>query len=164
MVRQPKTTKKNGTRSSNGRGGRASAPKIETIENRLKAVQLRLRGLSYDEIAKTMGLSNRSVAWKLVTAAIEDTLQETREDVSEYVATQVLQIDRLIRAVFPMATGSPPDLKAVDRMVKLMDRKARLLGLDAGTRALLGTDGQDEVDGRDAVARLLAVLSQGDAS
>ena len=106
-----------------------------------------------------MGLSN-SHRLEAVTAAIEDTLQETREDVSEYVATQVLQIDgssgRCSR------WHGAQDLKAVDRMVKLMDRKARLLGLDAGTRALLGTDRQDEVDGRDAVARLLAVLSQGD--
>jgi hypothetical protein len=138
---------------------------LKTTENRRRALQLRVSGLTFDEISDVMGLGNRGAAYKLVNGALEDTRKEIREDAERYVAEDLHRIDRLMRAIWPMAlgntqTGTAPDLKAIDRVEKLLARKSRMLGLDAPVRAELSGPGGAPIEVSDAKQRLLDRLNQ----
>lgn len=58
------------------------------------------------------------------------------------VELELARLDHLHRAVWPLAIGAdpndllaaptnPPDLRAMDRCIRIMERRAKLLGLDA---------------------------------
>jgi hypothetical protein len=139
---------------------KTTAAVVATAENRRKALQLRLAGLTFEEISDTMGLGNRGAAYALVRDSLEETRREIREDADRYVAEEVTRIERLIRAIWTKAIGNPgtgtdPDLKAIDRMEKLMARKAKLLGLDAPVRAELSGPGGAPIEVSDATDRLV---------
>lgn len=116
---------------------RDGARKAEQAEKRRKALALREANLSYEEIAQAMGWSHRSVARRFVERALKATYQEPADEVRRL---ELRRLDRLARDWWPLAlarkdakTGEaiPPDPDALDRMMKLMDRRAKLLGLDA---------------------------------
>lgn len=116
----------------------ARTPKPETVEKERKCLELRRGGLTYDRIAAEVGYTNRSAARKAVERALERTLQESADEL------RVLEADRLDRlqvAAWKAATGG--DLFAIDRVLKIMDRRAKLFGLDAPTRQEhTGPDGE----------------------
>ncbi len=162
--------------STNASGGgkrtrqKTTAAAITTAENRRKAVQLRLSGLTFEEISDVMGLGNRGAAYALVRDALAATQQEIREDADRYVAEDLMRIERMIRAIWTGAIGRPesinpetgakiaavpPDLKAIDRVESLLARKSRLLGLDAPVRAELSGPGGAPVEVADATQRLI---------
>ena len=101
-----------------------------TSSRRRQALELRLAGLSFRQIAERLEVSLPS-AWKHVQAALEQELEEPSQDVRQ---TELLRLDRLQRAHWPQALGGSAE--ATDRVLKIMDRRARLLGLDqlASTR------------------------------
>ncbi len=51
---------------------------------------------------------------------------------------QVMRIERATRAIWPQVAAG--DLFAIDRLVKLMERQAKLLGLDAPTQVSITED------------------------
>ena len=53
----------------------------------------------------------------------------------ELLALELSRLDGLLAKVYPMAAQG--DLQAVDRVLKICERRARLLGLDAPTRTAL---------------------------
>lgn len=147
---------------------KTTAAVVATAENRRKALQLRLAGLTFEEISDAMNLGNRGAAYSLVNGALEETRREIREDADRYVAEEVHRIERLIRAIWSRAVGTPqnpdPDLKAIDRVEKLMARKARLLGLDAPVRAELSGVGGGAIEISDARQQFLDRLAALDAA
>ena len=95
-----------------------------TSLRRQQALELRLAGASYRQIAVRLGVS-LPVAWRHLQAALHETLEEPTQDVRQ---TELLRLDRLMMAHWPQAIGG--DVAAADRVIKIMDRRARLLGLD----------------------------------
>lgn len=149
---------------------------IARAEKVRQAIALRLAGGMFTEIAQSMGLPSANEARKLVMEGLQETQDDIRQNAGMYLSEELLRIERLIRAIWPYAVGRPerkdaqgkviqqaadPDLKAVDRMHKLMDRKARLLGLDAPQRHTFGTatDGGTTFD--DAREAILASIFEG---
>lgn len=95
--------------------------------------ELRKRAIPVKEIADTLGITteqvNRYVKTQLILLQAEETA-----DVDLARAMQVAQVDSMIRAIFPRAIGEKaplPDYDAIDRMMKLLQHKSKLLGLDA---------------------------------
>ncbi len=106
-------------------------------EKRRRCLELREAGYSYEEIAQEMGWSHRSPAQRYVQRALKATYQEPADAVRQL---ELRRLDRLAKGIWQQATGKPasgetpaepPSLFAIDRLMKLMDRRARLLGLDA---------------------------------
>lgn len=100
-------------------------PTEDTITKERQALGMRRAGLTYDEIARNLGYSHASAARKAVQRGLKRTLQDDAD------ATRQLEADRLDRlqaGVWTAAAGG--DVQALDRVLKIMDRRAKLLGLD----------------------------------
>lgn len=98
----------------------------ETIDREVQALELRRAGYSYAEIARAMGLSGKDTVHNIVGRALERCVREPADAVVE-LETQ--RLDQLFKAVLPTAlTGDPA---SVNSALRVMERRARLLGLDA---------------------------------
>lgn len=97
---------------------------IKRREMAKQALQLRTQRLSYDEIAKRVGYSSRSAAF---TAIKRELALIPREAANELRITELEALDMAMRAIRThVAKG---DLWAIDRMLKIMDMRAKLSGL-----------------------------------
>ncbi len=101
----------------------------EVIAKERQALELRRAGVTYDLIAERVGYSERGAARKAVVRALRRTLEGPAEDVRELEADR---LDRLQSGLWAQAMKG--NLGAVDRVLRLMERRARLLGLDQPTQ------------------------------
>jgi hypothetical protein len=99
-----------------------------------KALALRRAGATFAQIARQVGYAEEGAAHKAVMSAIKATLREPAEEVR---TLEVERLDRLMLGVWQRAIDGKSE--AIDRVLKIMDRRARLLGLDA-PRKLAATD------------------------
>lgn len=91
---------------------------------RQQALDLRLAGATYRQIGERLGVST-PIAWKHTQAALQQAPHEPAQEVREI---ELARLDRLHMAHWPQALGG--NVEATDRVLKLMDRRVRLLGLD----------------------------------
>jgi hypothetical protein len=108
---------------------KATKQALAALPRELEALRLRQVGLTYDAIAARLGYATRASAWHAVHAALAATLQEPAEGLREL---ELARLDRLQLALWPKATAG--NLRAVDRVLAIMRRRAALLGLDAPRR------------------------------
>lgn len=111
---------------------------ISAVERQRQALELRKRGMSYSDIAAAIGYKSPSGAHQAVAHALKKTLREEADGLREMEAER---LDALLNAVWDKAMRGNKD--AVDRVLRIMERRARLLGLDAqGPTAAISSDGQ----------------------
>lgn len=139
-----------------GQRDRRSGPEVvRTVAREETALEMRLRGESMPAIADALGLAY-STTYELVDKALVRRAQENRDRAEALRQLELERIDRLQAALWgralepPLMAGeatpdpddpnrTPPALdyqsqdKAVERITKLMERRAKLLGLDAPT-------------------------------
>src|SRR5262245_27392556 len=86
-------------RKRNGRGAasRTSPQRLQALEKQRQALQLRIAGANFDEIAETLGYANRGGAHKAIMTAIESTLREPAAQVREL---ELKRLDRLWMAAW----------------------------------------------------------------
>jgi hypothetical protein len=104
-----------------GRKNRALA-----TERQAQALALHKAGVGYQSIANRLGYAGPSGAYKAVEAALHKTLQEPAEELRQL---ELERLDRMHEAVWPRAIAG--HLPSIDRVLRCMARRARLLGLDA---------------------------------
>jgi len=92
------------------------------------ALRLRSEGLSYREIAERLGVDT-STAYRRVQRALSAV---PAEDVETHRALELDRLDALQRAVWDKAIDG--NLNALDRVLAIMSRRSKLLGLDAPQR------------------------------
>lgn len=123
------------------KGKTATQIRLESQEKARKAVQLRALRYSYDQIAREVGYKSKGAAHTAVKNALN---QIPREAAIELRDLELQSLDTAQRGLSRLiSTGH---LGAIDRMIKLMDHRAKLLGLyeptqDTGVaeiRAVLG--------------------------
>ena len=107
------------------------------VQKKAKALELRRAGYGFREIAAELDVSVGR-AHQYVTEAFEDARTQVAAHTDELRAQELSRLDGLMQRLYPLATASTPDLLAVDRVIKCMERRARLLGLDAPMRVGLG--------------------------
>lgn len=103
-------------------------PTPHVLARRIKALELRKQGFSYRTIADTIGV-NVSTAYHDVQASMQilrDLEMSKAEDVR---GIELERLDRLLLAVWGNATDG--DDRAVRAALSIMERRSRLLGLDA---------------------------------
>ncbi len=120
---------------------RTSARTARTLHLQLQALELRRLGFGYREIAAHLEIG-RTRAHQLVTAAMEDAKAQVAESVDLIKAEEISRLDGLLRGVWPNARRG--HLGAVDRVLKIMERRAKLLGLDAPAKLAAPSNNGDE--------------------
>lgn len=102
--------------------------KVATHSKRVRCVELATQGLSYSEIARTVGFSGRGAAYKAIAAALR---AQQAPAVDELRALEIERLDALQRSCWDSAIAG--DISAVDRVLKVIAARVRLLGLDQNT-------------------------------
>lgn len=110
-------------------------------ERRVKALELRKAALPYRVIAQQLNVSE-SQAHRDVMGALKALAKLEREGAKEVRQLELERVDSLMSALWTRARGRrvqhadgtqediPPDLAAMDRLMKLMERRVKLLGID----------------------------------
>lgn len=107
------------------------------------ALSLRLKGMSYPEIARQIGYTTEG-ARKAVIRGMEEARTERAETAIEVREQEAARLDRMLQTLERMAeaTEDPSTLLAIqDRLLKIQDRRARLLGLDLQRLEVTGAHG-----------------------
>lgn len=109
------------------RARHVSTPKtIAAKEKAALALSARKEGKTYEEIAKEVGYSSRQNAYKAIKTAL---LEVIREPAEEVIRLELERMDAMWGITYLNAqTGDP---QAIASCLKIMDRRAALLGLDA---------------------------------
>lgn len=163
-----------GPHRANSEKALALAPKESDLILHKKAYDLRKRALPFDEIGQLLGITE-SEARKAVRQRVTELDSLELESADESRNIMVAQIDSMMAALMPDAIGTdylgaPKKViyEAVDRMVKLMDAKAKLLGLNSATKVDMtvrlkewaSQAGYDFEEVADVAAEVISSLSQ----
>lgn len=132
----------------------ATADEHRIMLRRAEAVKLRVRGLSYSQIAERLNIS-KAQAHIDVTTSLKESAGERSKDLEESRELELQRLDNAISKVTDILErelgfdlqGIAPDevaalvgdqselvLKAADRLVKLSAERSKLLGLYAPTK------------------------------
>lgn len=117
------------------RGGKIDLAAV--AEKRRQALELRKAGVGYEQIALKVGYSGPGAAYREIHAALREI---TREPAEELRTLETERLDRMLMGLWEKARAG--DLKTVDRVLRIMERRSRLLGLDAPERKDVTSDGQ----------------------
>ena len=96
-----------------------------------RAIELRRKGYSYPDIADELGVS-LSTAWRYVRVTLDRLAQERDQEADRLLDLELDRLDTMIKAVSEKA-----ELGSLDHMemyLKLIDKRVKLLGLDAPKR------------------------------
>ena len=138
-----------------------SRVKPETLEKERKVLEYRRGGLTFDLIAERLGYASASGAHKAYLSACNRIVYE---DVVEVRKSEMDRLDIAQAAIW----GDLTDTQNVDAntrarlvmaLMKIMERRARLLGLDMPTKAQVEVSiyDRDTIDAE--VQRLVAILN-----
>lgn len=106
---------------------KASRQRVLAAERRARALELRKAGVTYKVIAEEVGYADASGARKAILTALSELVpEETLRDVRKL---ELERIDRMFFAHYNNAIGG--DIRATETCLKLQERRARILGLDA---------------------------------
>ena len=142
---EPMTNLKIKARDSDGRNIRTP----EQIENDHQAAEMKTRGATFRQIGQRFGLTPQG-AYSMVQRAIDDI---PREATAELIALELAKFDNLEQRYYGIMEkahlhltikGDVVDfeddalvMKAMDGLMRVADRRAKLLGLNAPTRTEL---------------------------
>jgi hypothetical protein len=153
-------------RGGPGRGGTSARGQQEAAAVRAdRALTLRSAGYSYRQIADALGYASTASAYGAVQRALERMRVTNDELREEYRLLHLERLERMFANVYPLTlrrrhpeTGEwlPPDEMMIARAIRLLEREARLLGLDAPQRVAITADQQEHY--LDALLELRRVL------
>jgi hypothetical protein len=141
------------------RGGRPTSADEDRIAiRRCEALRLRAKGKTVREIAEALDIGV-ATAHLDVRTAMSEVAKLAEEDLQAERGIELMRLERAMRVVEAVlgdnAEGVQTDedggelkLKALDRMMKLQDQRAKLLGLYAAEKveAKIASVGLDELD------------------
>lgn len=110
----------------------SKAQRAATAERRSKAVAMRLAGIDYETITKRLGYSSRAAAHVDITRALEANVAEQNHNADVLRQEELQRLDRLQAGVWAAAAAG--NSRAVETVLRIIDRRCKLLGLDAPVR------------------------------
>lgn len=131
----------------------STAQRAEQRARAATALRMRTEGASFATIADELGYATPNSACKSVQSLLRRVEHEAADEAR---ALEGARLDALHNAVWPAALAG--DLPSVDRVLKISERRSKLLGLDAPQRVDLGASDVD-LDG--AVSALLELVAPG---
>ena len=139
---------------------KTSVRRVKATEKQRQALELRKAGASYDEIARKIGYRSKSGAYKAVTSALNKMLKEPAEELR---TLEMARLDRLLVGVWGAAVQG--NQGAIDRVLRILERRAKLLGLDAPQRRELSGPGGGPIEvgnmtDDERIARIVELLDE----
>jgi len=114
-----------------GTGGRSKTKPdaIRITERHVKALELRKAGLTFASIAIKLGYANPAAAANAVKCHLEKMIEEPAKEVRQM---ELARLDDMLLSIWGEVRKG--HLGAIDRALKIQERRAKLLGLDAPTK------------------------------
>lgn len=110
----------------------------EDVARYAEAVQLRIQGYTYDEIASRLGYAHKGSAHQAVKAALKRTLQEPTDELRKL---ELERLDYIMRQLF--VSFDAGDMRLSDNILRVIEKRHRLLGLDVPQRGEpIGSEGE----------------------
>ena len=103
--------------------------RVRAHDRHLQALELRKAGATYQAIADQLGYAQAKGAYKAVTSALKATLKEPAEELR---TLELTRLDAMLLSLWRRVQNG--DERAIDRALRIMERRAKLLGLDAPKR------------------------------
>jgi hypothetical protein len=137
------------------------APEPDDLDREQRIIELRRTGATWRQVADQMGYAGPSGAYqayqRIANRFIRPKLEELRD----------IELDRLDRLQLGIwAKAASGDIKAIDSVLRIIEKRAKLLGLDSAQKieldAKVETHDRDSIDAE--VARLVALLEGGASS
>lgn len=113
---------------------------IKSREIRAKAFELRKMGLSLEAVGQQLGVS-RQRAHKLISQSLAELDALNTQTLNELREMDLARLDdALLQMMVQVKCGNQG---AVDRMIRILERRAKLMGLDAPARTeMSGPNGE----------------------
>lgn len=117
-------------------------PEQVVLERDAMMYELRKRGMTYEQIGKAMKVSTKT-AHNGVKRMTERILKRMTDDYAGQAALDLERLDSMLNSIWDLTRRRqietpdgetveiPPSMDAIDRVLRIMDRRAKLLGLDA---------------------------------
>lgn len=121
-------------------------------DREVEALNLRKSGATYDQIGKTLGITTQG-AYKAIIRSLQRLNEKNSEGSDELRRLEVERLDRMLAAIWGQVLNG--NQGAIDRALRIGERRAKLLGLDAPTKTDLTTDGKPITD-------VIRVITHGD--
>lgn len=137
------------------RGGATQTTSDETLARERRVLELRRAGMPFDRIAEAVGYAGRAPAHTAYKRALKRTLQPVAAEVRELEADR---LDQLQMTYWPKAIAG--DSAATATVLRIMERRARLLGLDHADGIAERAQLLDERMGELLVAGVLGALAE----
>jgi orotate phosphoribosyltransferase-like protein len=133
-----------------------SVAKAVLIDQRGRALHLRRGGLTFDEIAAELAIDVKK-ARRLCSDAMEDARAQVAETAKELQALEVSRLDSMLNSIWDSAMRG--NLAVIDRVIKIMERRAKMLGLDAQERLDSLTPEEIAMEAQRAIQQAMATSS-----
>jgi hypothetical protein len=136
-----------------------AVPEPEQLDRELKVLELRRAGLTWQRIAEQVGYADHSGAYLAYKRALKRVLQQPAEELRQ---AEIDRLDRLQLAAWPNAMKG--DNSAIATVLRIMERRAKLMGLDMPVKIAQDVtvwDGGESIDR--AVRDLAELLRQNSA-
>ena len=129
-------------------------PEPEQLDRELAVVELRREGKTWQQIADAVSYATAMGAWKAYQRACQRTLQEPTDEARRI---ELDRLDALQRTYWEPAVEG--NLRAADFVLRVIDRRARILGIDAPQKIqaeVVNYDGVGSIDAEvDRIARII---------
>src|SRR5436309_14392836 len=90
----------------------SKAQKAATAQRRAQAIQLRMAGMIYEDIAARLGYSSRQAAARDIQRALDIARGEQHAAAAHCIALDLMRLDRLQTAAWPEALRGDPTMTA----------------------------------------------------
>jgi hypothetical protein len=119
----------------------AKQQRLEAAQRQARVMELVQGGYTFREIATEVGYTNPGAAHHAFKAALRAVVRPAAED---YLEVELGRLDAMLKPLWPRVMRGA--LKEQAAVLRLMERRAALLGLDAPARV------RQEVTGKDGAA------------
>jgi methylase of polypeptide subunit release factors len=118
----------------------------DRVQRQDAAVAMKIAGAAYSEIAKAMDYRSADDARLAVERALASSVNDTDRERLRFLEAR--RLERLLRSLWRKATdeADPEQLPAIRTALALIDRHARLYGLDAPTEMVVYTPSRLEIE------------------
>ena len=110
---------------------------VRSLDRHKKALELRIAGVSYQKIADNLGYKSRGAAGEAVKSALKKTLQEPADELR---TLECERLNSIFLVIWPLVKQG--NMAAIDRAIRIQERRAKYLGLDAPEKRDLTSDGK----------------------
>lgn len=127
--------------------------KLARHERRYQALQMRIAGVSNAVIAQRLGYSSPQLVSKDVTTALKKAAKQEAMAAEELLNLEINRLDRMMASVWPRVLKG--EINAVEAALKIVNKRASLLGLD-----LINRNGAADNDMASLLGNMLLQLQQ----